>query len=77
LIDVAEGGSSLSAKAAEERKVPMLIFEGLVVAWMVFSLVLLLGIGQVLAEIRNQLNRKAAQRETVRRPLAVPIQARP
>ena len=41
----------------------VMIFQWLVVAWMVFSVLLLLAIGQVLAEIRNQLNRRAAQRE--------------
>jgi hypothetical protein len=40
----------------------MAIFEWLVVAWMAFSLMCLLAIGQVLAEIRKHLNRRAAQR---------------
>jgi len=40
----------------------MVIFEWLLAAWMAFSLMCLLVIGRILAEIRNHLNRSAAER---------------
>jgi hypothetical protein len=49
----------------------MAIFEWLMAAWMTFTLMFLLAIGKVLAEIRNHLNRSATQRALGRAALPV------